>query len=256
MTAVRDTRAVSRIGFWVALCTAAAATVSLATAITTPPRSGPYCRSVCVAYPYTNAAAFVPRDYLWMYPALLTALVFVVLAAYLHDRALPGWRLFTRSALCFAVIGSGTLVADYGIQLTVLQPGLLSGETEGLSPLSQYNPHGLFIGLEDVGYATVNLALLFLGIALVRDGSKLMRGAGWVFSAGGTLTVVVLILYGAIYRASLAYRFEVISLLITWLVLITGGLLLSVVSALAPRVGTPVQEEGAPGRPAGDAGAR
>jgi hypothetical protein len=237
-----------RIGFWVALCTATAATVSLATAITTPPRSGPYCRSACVAYPYTDAAAFVPRDYLWMYPALVTALMFVALAGYLHDRVLPGGRLLTRSALCFAVIGSGTLVADYGIQLTVMQPGLLSGETEGLSPFSQYNPHGLFIGLEDVGYGTLNLALLLLGIALVRDGSKLMRAAGWVFSAAGTLTMVVLILYGAIYRAGLAYRFEVISLLITWLVLIAGGILLSVAFARASRVRLPVHEEGA--RPA------
>jgi hypothetical protein len=238
-----------RIGFWVALCTVAATTVTLATAITTPPRSGPYCRGTCVAYPYTDAAAFVPRDYLWMYPALLTALVFVVLAAYLHDRVLPGRRLFTRSALCFAVIGSGTLVADYGIQLAVMQPGLLSGETEGLSPFSQYNPHGLFIGLEDVGYATLNLALLLLGIALVQDESKLVRAAGWVFSAGGTLTMVVLIVYGAVYRAGLAYRFEVISLLITWLVLIAGGILLSVTFARAPRVRIPAQQEGA--RPAG-----
>jgi len=237
MTAVRDTRAATWTGLWVASCAATAAMVSLAAAITTPPRSGPYCQRDCVAYPYTDAAAFVPRDYLWMYPALVTALLFVVLTAYLRDRVPPGRRLFTRSAWGFGVIGSGTLVADYGIQLTVMQPGLLRGETEGLSPLSQYNPHGLFIGLEDIGYATVNLALLLLGVALVGDGSKLVRAAGWVFSTGGTLTIVALILYGAVYRANLAYRFEVVSLLVTWLVLIAGGFLLSVALARGLRKG-------------------
>jgi hypothetical protein len=232
------------------LSTATAAAVSLAVGITTPPRSGPYCRSGCVTYPYTDAAAFVPRDYLWMYPALVTAAVFVVLAVCIHDWVLPGRRLFARTGVCFAVIGAGALVVDYGIQLTVMQPGLLRGETEGLSPFSQYNPHGVFIGLENVGYATLNLALLFLGIALARQGSRLARATGRVFSVGGALTMVVLILYGAIYRTSLDYRFEVISLLITWLVLITGGLLLSVTFARARAAGTPVQQEGTPAVPA------
>jgi hypothetical protein len=250
MTALRDTRAVAQMGLWAASSTATAAAVSLAVGITTPPRSGPYCRSGCVTYPYTDAAAFVPRDYLWMYPALLTAVVFVVLAVCIHDWAPPARRLLSRTGVCFAVIGSGTLVVDYGIQLTVMQPGLLSGETEGLSPLSQYNPHGVFIGLENVGYATLNMALLFLGATLLGQGSRLVRATGWVFGGGGALTMVVLMLYGAIYRASLDYRFEVISLLITWLVLITGGLLLSVAFARTRAAATPPPQEGTPAVPA------
>ncbi|MBO3751117.1 hypothetical protein J5X84_34020 [Streptosporangiaceae bacterium NEAU-GS5] len=54
----------SRATRWVALATAIAAIVSLAVAITTPAHSGPNCRNGCVTYPYTDAAAFVPRDYL------------------------------------------------------------------------------------------------------------------------------------------------------------------------------------------------
>jgi len=254
MTALQDRGAVIRIGLWAALSTTTAAAVSLAVGITTPPRSGPYCRSGCINYPYTDAAAFVPRDYLWMYPALLTALVFVVLAVCIHDWMPPRRRLFARTGVCFAVIGVGALVVDYGIQLTVMQPGLLSGETEGLSPFSQYNPHGLFIGLENIGYATMNLALLFLGITLAGQGSKLVRTTGWVFSGGGAATIVALILYGALYRTDLDYRFEVIALLITWLVLITGGLLLSIgfapARAAGTAAGTAVREEGTPAVPA------
>jgi hypothetical protein len=40
------------------------AVVSLTMAVTTLPHSGQYCQSDCVGYPYTDVAAFVPRDYL------------------------------------------------------------------------------------------------------------------------------------------------------------------------------------------------
>jgi hypothetical protein len=33
-----------------------------------------------------------------------------------------------------------------------LQPSLLAGETEGIAMLSQFNPHGLFIILEEPGF--------------------------------------------------------------------------------------------------------
>jgi hypothetical protein len=36
--------------------------VSLAMAVTTLPRSGPYYQGGCAGYPYTDAAAYIPRD--------------------------------------------------------------------------------------------------------------------------------------------------------------------------------------------------
>lgn len=224
--------AVLQVGYWSALLTATAAVACLALGVTTPPRSGPYCRGDCVTYPYTDAAAFVPRDYLWMYPALLLALVFVVLAVSIHDSVPRGRRVFSRIGVCFAVIGAGVLVVDYAIQLTVMQPALLSGETAGLSPLSQYNPHGVFIGLENIGYATLNLAFIFIGAALLAERSGLVRATGWIFAVGGVLTMILLIVYSAIYRASLDYRFEVLAILITWLVQIVGGVFVGVAFAL------------------------
>lgn len=235
MTVPPSPEAVRRIDVRVASSTVVAAVASLAAGITTPPRSGPYCRGGCVTYPYTDVASFVPRDYLWMYPALVLALVFVLLAVCLAGRAAPHRRLFSKTGVCFAAIGAGALVVDYGIQLTVMQPALLNGETDGLSPFSQYNPHGVFIGLENVGYGAQGLALLFLGLALLADGSRLIRATGRVFIVGGLLTVVALVLLGAIYGASLDYRFEVVSLLVVWVVLIAGGLMLSVAFSRAAR---------------------
>jgi hypothetical protein len=52
-----DRRSTS-VGFWVGWLTSAAAAVALVVAVTTVPRSGPYCRAGCLSYPYTDAGAF------------------------------------------------------------------------------------------------------------------------------------------------------------------------------------------------------
>ena len=70
----------SRLGLWVAPATAAVSVVSLAVSVSTPVHAGPWCNDGCVVYPYTDAAAFVPRDYLWIYPEVLLVLLFVLLA--------------------------------------------------------------------------------------------------------------------------------------------------------------------------------
>jgi hypothetical protein len=197
-------------------------------AITTLPHSGPYCRSGCVGYPYTDAAAFVPGDYLWMYPALVLTLLAVVLMESLHHQLARSRRLLSRIAVAFTTMGAAILVVDYASQLTFLQPALLLGETEGLSPWSQYNPHGIFIALENVGYGLLNFAFVFVGAAMVGTAQKLCRTAGWVFVCGGALVLAGLVLYSAIYRIHLDYRFEVAAIGVTWLVLIAAPVLFSI----------------------------
>jgi hypothetical protein len=127
-----------------------------------------------------------------------------------------------------SAVGAGTLIIDYAVQLTFIQPALLLGEAEGLSPWSQYNPRGVFIALENVGYGLLNLAFLFIGIAMLRTASRLWRAAAWVFAVGGGLTLALLVLYSAFYRVRLDYRFEVTAIGITWLVLIAAPILLSI----------------------------
>jgi len=57
-----------------------------------------------------------------------------------------------RYAVRWEAVGLATLIIDYAIQLTFIQPALLVGETEDLSPWTQYNPHGIFIAMENGGY--------------------------------------------------------------------------------------------------------
>jgi hypothetical protein len=232
-------RRVDRMGrsrFWVAVSTAVVAATAFAVAITTPPRTGPYCRSDCIVYPYTGGADFVPRDFWWMYPESLVALLAVVLVAGLSHRAGPGAALSGRVSTILAAIGAGVLVSDYALQLTVVQPSLLKGETDGLALLSQYNPHGVFIGVENVGYLLFGLA--FLGAAAAMEvPSRLLRAARAVFMVGGAVTVVALVGYAAAYGADLDYRFEVAGIGVDWLVLFVTGILLSLGTGRRSAVG-------------------
>jgi hypothetical protein len=216
-----------RLGFWSSVLTAVFAVAAFAVAIATPPRSGPFCASACITYPYTDVASFVPSDYLWLYPGLLLAPTFVVLMACIHHDAQDDKKVFSQIALSFALISAALITTDYFIQLAVMQPSLLKGETEGLALFSQYNPHGIFIALEDVGYVMMSAAFLFIGAVFVGR-TRLERGIGWLFSISSLVAIGALIGLSLLYGKDLEYRFEVTVLTINWTVLIVSGTLLSV----------------------------
>ena len=205
---------------------AAASLLLLASCAAGPARSGAFCTSACITYPYTDVTAFVPRDYLWMYPALLLVVLFVVLAVCIHHMAAPAVRALSGSAVALAVVAASAIVVDYGVQLLVLQASLVKGEIEGFTLFSMYNPHGIFIALEDVGYLVLGVAFLFVARA-IPTGSRLGKFISWLFTAGGALTVGALILLSLRYGTDLDYRFELTAIFINWLVLIVSGILLN-----------------------------
>ncbi len=215
----------SRLGLWSSVLTSVLALASLAIGVTTPPRSGPNCLADCIAYPYTDAAAFVPRDYFWIYPAFLLALTFVVLTACLHHRARADRRLYSQLALSFALVGAAVLGADYFVQLAVLQPSLLKGETEGLSLFSMYNPHGIFIALEDLGWLMVSVSFLFASAVFVGP-RRLERAVRWLFLISSLLAIGALVGLSVVYGENLQDRFEVTVLALDWTTLIVAGPLL------------------------------
>lgn len=219
-----------RLGFWSALLLALAATAAFGIAITTaPPRSGPFCLvDPCITAPYTDAAAFVPIDYLWMYPALLLGPLFMLLVACIHHQAVAGQRLFSLVALSFAGIAAATLAMNYFIQLTVMQPSLLNGEVAGLAPFSQYNPRGVFIALEDIGYLMMSVAFLFVVGAIERR-DRLTRLVRALFVSSGILNIGSLLVLALIYGYDLEYRYEVAAITITWITLTIAGVLLGLV---------------------------
>jgi hypothetical protein len=219
--------AYARFEFWVAAFTAIVTLLTLIMAVAAPPKAGPFCVEGCVEYPYNDVAACIPRDFLWMYPALLVAPLFMVLTSVIQEQALPNLRRFSRLAVAFATMAATLLTADYFIQLRVIQPAILQSEFEGLAPLTQYNPHGVFIALEEAGYLAMAVAFLFSGLSFAaRD--RLDTALRWIFIAGFVLVVLLLGGLSAAYGLGVEYRFEVAAISVDWTVLIVGGTLLAV----------------------------
>ena len=215
----------TRLGFWAAILTVAVAAVFAAMAIPTPVRGGPFCVTGCVTYPYVDVAQFIPGDYLWLVPGILLAPTFVVLMACIHAYAAEARKTYSRIGLSFAVVYAVVILVDYFLQLTVVAPSLQAGETAGLSLFTQYDPHGLFIALEALGYAMLTVALLFA--APVFSGGRVERVIRGLFSLSFVLAIVAFV--GLALLGHDLVAFEVTVLTITWIVLIASGVLLSVV---------------------------
>lgn len=218
--------AVRWVGFWAALLTAAVTALAFVLAITTLPVTGPFCAAGCVAYPYREVGALVPHDYIWMYPAILLLGLYVVLMACIHQAAAESQRLYSLVGLVFAAMAAAVLTVDYYIQVAALQPSILKRETEGLALVTQYNPHGIFIALEELGYLLMSLAFLFAGLVFTSP-KRLDRAIRWLLIGGAAAAFIA---YGAlslIYGTNLEYRFEVAAITINWTLLIVVGVLLS-----------------------------
>lgn len=216
----------SHFDFWVAALTAVTTSIAFAIAGATLPKSGPFCDTGCVGYPYTDIAVYIPRDFLWLYPALLPPPLFVMLVNGVHDRAAAEVKPFSRLAIAFAMMAATLLMADYLIQLRLIQPAVLKGELDGLAPLTQYNPHGVFIAVEEAGYLLMAVAFAFAGAALpARQASLCVIRRVFI---GGAATVVLLFVGMSIaYGFDIEYRFEVAVISVDWTVLIVTGALLA-----------------------------
>jgi hypothetical protein len=214
-------------GFWAALATAVSAAVALAMAIMTPPRSGSFCTRDCITAPYTDVVRFVPRDYLWMYAACLMVASFVVLVASVHQSVAEPRRVFSLVGLSFALIAATAAMTDYFIQLAVLQPSLLMGQRDGLSLFSMYNPHGVFIALEDLAYLFMGVSFLSVAGALPPMGG-ILRATRITFLVAGVLAIVSLVGLAGFYGRDLGYRYEVAAISIDWLALTVSGALLAI----------------------------
>jgi len=223
------------LGFYTAILTTLLTIVTFVIAIFTPPISGPFCVNSCINYPFANIVLRFPRDYLWMYTAILLILIYVVLMVCIHNYASKEKKIFSQIGLSFALISATILIVDYFIQISVIQPSLVNGETDGIAILTQFNPHGLFIALEEIGYLMMSVS--FLCIAPVFSGTNRLESAiRWIFTISFILTIISLIILSIFYGINREYRFEVAVITINWIVLIISGILLSIVFKRAIRM--------------------
>jgi len=135
-------------------------------------------------------------------------------------------NLFSAVASGFAIISSLVLSADYFIQVSFIQPSLLAGETDGVAMMSQFNPHGIFIILEELGFVTMGISFLFLVPAFAGP-TRLEKSLRLTFIISFCLTVAAFIAISAVHGIMREYRFEVAVISITWLELIIVSVLMA-----------------------------
>jgi hypothetical protein len=89
-------------------------------------------------------------------------------------------------ALGLATVAAAALTIDYVIQLAAVQPSMLAGQTQDLSLVSMYNPHGIFLALEDLGYLLMAVSFLFAGLAIARR-ARFGSAIRWILIISGNV---------------------------------------------------------------------
>jgi hypothetical protein len=217
----------SRVGFYSAVLTTIVAIVTFGLAMTAIPISGANCPADCVDYPYLDTVAQYPKDFLWMPPAMLLVLVYVALMVSIHSYVGRQGKVFSQIGLSFALIAAAILLSDYYLQFSVVPVSLMNAETEGVAMFIQYNPHGVFLVLEELGYLVMGLSFLFVGLGL-SNRSRLESVICWIFFIGFVLAMLSLVVISMSYGLERLDRLEVLVISIDWLILIVNGVLLSI----------------------------
>lgn len=216
----------NRVGAYAAGFLAVITVITFGFAIVAVPISGANCVEGCIQYPYLDTVGQFPKDFRWMIPAILLMLAYAVVMASIHVFAAPSKKIFSLVGLGFAWMSTLILVSDYFIQFSVVPISLMSGETEGIPLLIQYNAHGIFIVLEELGYLLMSLSFLFFAPVFTNQG-RLGAAVRWIFIAGFVLAVLSLAIVSFKMGLDRRDRFEIIVISIDWLVLLINGILLS-----------------------------
>lgn len=215
------------LGYYSALLTSILVLITFILAITAVPKSGTFCQeSTCVKYPYTDILTYFPNDYYWMIVAIFFLLTYIILMTCINQLVSNERKIFSQIGYTFAILSSFILLLDYFIQLSVIQPSLLNNETNGISILTQYNPHGLFISFEVFGYLLMGVSFLFYGFTFDSH-KRLEQVIKWILIVSSILVFIFYIILNLIYGTNIEYIYEIVSITICWFTLIIIGVLLS-----------------------------
>ncbi len=214
----------SKFGFYISMITAIVTMVTFAIAISTPPLSGPFCTGSCFEYPFADIASRFPRDYYWMYPAIVLSFLYLVMMACIYQVTPNHKKVFALVGVLFATISAMILSVNYFVQVSVIQPSILAGETEGIALLTQFNPHGIFIVLEEIGFLMMVISFFAL-FPIFDKKNSLETGIRYTTITGFILAITSFTLVSIIYGIHREYLFEVDIISITWIELILLGIL-------------------------------
>ncbi len=216
-----------RFGFYASLFLIILTVITFGFALLAIPPTGPYCPGNCMSYPFSDLLAYYPRDYYWMYIAIFQLFAYLIFIVSNHFNAPLEKKLYSFISMTFALISTTVLLIAYFTQFSVVPISLMKGESEGIALLTQYNGHGLFIALEELGYITMSISFLFL-TPIFSAKNTIEKSIRIILIAQFALTIISFLAYSIKFGLDRDYRFEVATITINWLVTITIGILICV----------------------------
>lgn len=198
--------------------------VTFVFAMTAIPPSGPYCPENCMDYPFPDILLYYPRDYYWMYLAIFQLFAFVIFIVTNHFIVAIKKKLYTFLSSAFTLISSTVLLTAYFTQFSVVPASIMKGETDGIALITQYNDHGLFIAMEELGYITMSIALFFLAFVFSKN-TRIERSIRIILIIQLALNVIAFVFYSMKFGIHRSYLFEVATITINWIVIIVVGIL-------------------------------
>ncbi len=177
------------------------------------------------AYPFLNTLGQYPRDFIWQFLALFQVIAFVFFINTVKASARPETKLYSAFAGQLALLSAGILLVNYYCQSMVIPSSLAAGHVDGLGLIIQYNPYGLFIALEELGYILMCASLLALVPAFSKDKDGFPIKLTIIIASALLLASFVAIT--AIYGFDKLDRFETAAIAIDWIALIIIGFMAS-----------------------------
>jgi len=191
------------------------------------PPAGPYCPSDCMSYPFSDILSYYPRDYYWMYLAIFQLFAYLIFIVSNHFITPIENKLFSFISVAFALISTIVLLIAYFVQFSVVPMSMMKGETDGIALITQYNGHGIFIAMEELGYITMSISFLFLAFIFSKK-NRLEKAIRLILIFSFLFTVLSFIFYSIKFGIDRSYRFEVATITINFLATITVGILISI----------------------------
>jgi ammonia channel protein AmtB len=102
-----------------------------------------------------------------------------------------------------------------------MQPSLQKGQLDGWAMLTQYNPNGVFIALEELGYLLMSMALLCLA-PVFSGSSRRERILRWLFVLSFATAVAALVVVSILRGIDRGDIFEIAVICTVWLTLIVS----------------------------------
>jgi len=217
----------TKVGFYASIALTLLTILAFSFAIIAVPPAGPFCPGDCMSYPFEDILDYYPRDYNWMYIVVIQLFVYVIFTISIHYNAPPERKVFSFTATAFALLSAAVLLMDYFVQFAVIPISMMKGETEGIALLTQYNGHGIFIALEELGYILMSIAFLFKAFAFSQKGG-LGRWIRWIMVLPFFGTLLSFMFYSLRYGLDRSYRFEVAAISVNWIAIVVVGILLSI----------------------------